>query len=169
MQQNILIIGVHFSTIPLVMVNFGNRYTVFTNLIRQLHDEVICKNELPNDAEHFLLQINRLHLIGIIRSSAVMALVLAPTAMIATYFEEPNIAIRMFLCTFTLLVISMLLFSREIQIANTPLDFDLSDLETHQEWQQYMKPNRKRRTKNGQAATKKTGWAGIFKDKDIRK
>ena len=39
---------------------------------------------------------------------------------------------------------SMLLFTREIQIANTALDVHLSDLETHQEWKQYLKPKRRR-------------------------
>ena len=41
---------------------------------------------------------------------------------------------------------SMLLFTREIQIANTALDVHLSDLETHQEWEQYLKPKRRRRS-----------------------
>ena len=52
---------------------------------------------------------------------------------------------------------SILLFTREIQIANTALDVHLSDLETHQEWQQYLKPKRKRRTISGKSAAKKTG------------
>ena len=63
----------------------------------------------------------------------------------------------MFLCSIGLLIISMLFFTREIQIANTALDVHLSDLETHQEWQQYLKPKRKRRTTSGKAAVKKTG------------
>ena len=74
MQQDILIIGVLFPAIPLMMVNFGNRYTVLTNLIRHLHDEVIRDNVSPEDAERFLLQISplrdRLHLIGLIQSCA---------------------------------------------------------------------------------------------------
>ena len=57
MQQDILIIGVLFPAIPLMMVNFGNRYTVLANLIRHLHDEVIRDNVSPKDAERFLLQI----------------------------------------------------------------------------------------------------------------
>ena len=40
---------------------------------------------------------------------------------------------------------SMLLFTREIQIANRALDVHLSDLETHQEWEQYLKPKHRRR------------------------
>ena len=58
LQQDILIIGVLFPAIPLMMVNFGNRYTVLANLIRHLHDEVIRDNVLPNDAERFLRQIS---------------------------------------------------------------------------------------------------------------
>ena len=53
MQQDILIIGVLFPVIPLMMVNFGNRYTVLANLIRHLHDEVIRGNvcpRMPNDS-----------------------------------------------------------------------------------------------------------------------
>ena len=53
MQQDILIIGVLFPAIPLMMVNFGNRYTVLANLIRHLHDEVIRDNVSPKDAERF--------------------------------------------------------------------------------------------------------------------
>ena len=97
MQQDILIIGVLFPAIPLMMVNFGNRYSVLANLIRHLHDEVIRDNVSPKDAERFLLQIsrlrNRLHLIGIIQSCAAISFVLALGAMIAAYFDEQNIRV----------------------------------------------------------------------------
>ena len=139
MQQNILIIGVLFPAIPLMMVNFGNRYTVLANLIRHLHDEVIRDTVSPKDAERFLLQINRprdrLHLIGIIQSCAAIAFVLALGAMIAAYFDERLLSSMLFLTSILLLMGSMLLFTREIQIANTALDVHLSDLESHQEWE----------------------------------
>ena len=161
MQQDILIIGVLFPAIPLMMVNFGNRYTVLANLIRHLHDEVIRDNVTSNDAERFLLQINRLRdrlrLIGITQICAAIAFMLALTAMIATYFAEPTIASMLFLCSITLLIISMLLFTREIQIANTALDVHLSDLEKHQEWLEYLEPRRKRLNKSERSPVKKTG------------
>ena len=151
MQQDILIIGVLFPAIPLMMVNFGNRYTVLATLIRHLHDEVIRDNVSPTDAERFILQINRLRdrlrLIGIIQSCSATAFVLALTAMIAAYFDERTNSSMLFLSSITLLMISMLLFIREIQIANTALDVHLSDLEQHQEWQQYLKPKRRARKK----------------------
>ena len=152
MQQDILIIGVLFPAIPLMMVNFGNRYTVLANLIRHLHDEVIRDNVSPKDAERFLLQIrlrDRLRLIGIIQSCAAISFVLALGAMIAAYFDERVVSSILFLGSILLMMGSMLLFTREIQIANTALDVHLSDLESHQEWEQYLKPNRRRR-----AATK---------------
>ena len=161
MQQDIFIFCVLFPAIPPMMVNFGNRYTVLANLIRHLHDEVIRDNVSPNDAKRFLRQISRLRdwlrLIGITQSFAAMAFVLELTAMTATYFDEPTIATIMFLCSISLLIISMLLFTREIQIANTALDVHLSDLEMHQEWQQYLEPKRNRRTTIGNKAARKMG------------
>ena len=107
MQQDILIIGVLFPAIPLMMVNFGNRFAILVTLIRHLHDEVIRDNVSPNDAERFHLQINWLHdrlrLIGIIQSCAAISFVLA-------------------------------------------LGMHVSDLQSHQEWEQYQKPKRRRRT-----------------------
>ena len=150
MQQDILIIGVLFPAIPLMMVNFGNRYTVLANLIRHLHDEVIRENVSPNDTDRFLLQISRLRdrlrLIGIIQSCAAIAFVLALGAMITAYFNKTLLSSMLFLASILLLMGSMLLFTREIQIANTALDVHLSDLETHRQWEQYLKPKRRHRT-----------------------
>jgi hypothetical protein len=148
MPQDILIIAVLFPAIPLMMVNFGNRYTVLANLIRHLHDEVVRDNVSPNDAERFLLQINRLRnrlrLISITQSCAAISFMLALGAMIATYFDEGLISSLLFLGSILLMMGSMLLFTREIQIANRALDVHLSDLETHQEWVQYLKPRHRR-------------------------
>ena len=154
MQQDILIIGVLFPAIPLMMVNFGNRYTVLANLIRHLHDEVIRDSVSPTDAERFLLQISRLRdrlrLIGLIQTCAAISFILALAAMIAAYFDTNTIASIMFLSSITLLMASMALFTREIQIANTALDVHLSDLETHQEWEEFLKPLRRSRRKTTQ-------------------
>ena len=151
MKQDILVIGVLFPTIPLMMVNFGNRYAILATLIRHLHDGVIRDNVSPNDAERFLLQINRLRnrlrLIGIIQSCAAISFVIALSAMIAAYFDEHMVSSVLFLGLILLLMGLMLLFTREIQIANTALDVHLSDLESHQEWEQYWKPKRRRQTK----------------------
>ena len=129
MQPDILIIGVLFPTIPLMMINFANRYNVFANLIRNLDDEVLGEHISPKDAERFLLQMRRLNdwlrPIGIIQSCAAMAFVLALMVMIAAYFDERSISSMLFPSSISLLIVSMLLFRREIQIANTALDVHL--------------------------------------------
>ena len=152
MQPDILIIGKLFTaisliTVSLMTVNFGNRYTVLANLICNLHDKLVRDKISPQNAERFLLQINRLRdllrLIGIVQFCAAMAFVLAQTAMIAVYDDGNAFATALFLCSITLLIVSMLLFTSKIHIANTTLDAHLLDLDDHQEWQQYLKPKRK--------------------------
>jgi hypothetical protein len=46
-----------------------------------------------------------------------------------------------------MLIISMVLFSQEIRIANVTLDVHLSDTKEHQDWWQYLKPKQKRRVR----------------------
>ena len=154
MQQDILIIGVLFPAIPLMMVNFGNRYTVLANLIRNIHDEVLGENISLQDAERFLLQIrhlrDRLRLIGIIQSCAAMAFVLALMAVIAAYFDKHTLSSMLIVGSISSLTISTLMFTGQVQIANIALDAHLSDFEQHQEWQQYLKLQRQGRKKTKQ-------------------
>jgi len=86
--------------------------------------------------------VNRLRLICLIQTCAAMAYVLALADIIAAYFDERTISSTLFLNAIMLLMISMLLFIRDIPITNTSLDVYLSDLEEHQEWQQYLQPKR---------------------------
>ena len=130
MHQDIMIIVILFPAVALMMANFGNRYSVSANLSRHSRDEVNRDNVSPKDAKHFHLEINRLHerlcLIGTTQSCAAISFVLTLGAMIAAYFDEHMVSSVLFLG-------SILLFTREIQIANTALDVHLSDLESHQE------------------------------------
>jgi len=151
MQQDILIIGVLFPAIPLMMINFGNRYTVLASLIRDLHDAVIRDNTSPGDAERFLRQINslrkRLQLIGIIQTISAIAFCLALAAMIATYLDANMLGSWLFFSAILLMMLAMLSFMIEIQIANSALDVHLSDLEDHHEWHHLIRPRRRRRKK----------------------
>lgn len=86
--------------------------------------------------------MKRLRLIGIFQTCADMVFVLALVAMIATYFNESTISSTLFLTNIMLLMISMLLFIRGIQTANTELDVHFSGLEEHPEWRHYLKTKR---------------------------
>ena len=55
----ILLPAILFPAIPLMMVNFGNRYNSLSSLIRKIHDEFINKKISPKDksAKRYLAQI----------------------------------------------------------------------------------------------------------------
>jgi hypothetical protein len=142
MQLNILIVGVLFPAIPLMMINFGNRYSLLAGLIRNLHDTVINDNISTDDSARFFRQIaslrQRLRLIAIIQTCGALAFILNLSAMISLYFGIETIGSWLFFSSIILMVAAMIQFTIEIQIANSALDVHLSDLEKHQEWQDYL-------------------------------
>ena len=161
MQQDNLILGERFSAIPLLLVNFANRFTVLANLIHRLDNGPIRESSLQYNDEQSLLHMsrlrNRLQLIGIIQYCAAVCLVLALTSMIAAYFFGPDISGMTFLSSIMLMIISMPLFTHENRIAKGMLDNDLSGVQTRKKWQRYLKPKNKQRNKSRQAASNKTG------------
>ena len=142
MELNILIVGVLFPAIPLMMINFGNRYSLLAGLIRNLHDTVINENISTDDSARFFRQIaslrQRLRLIAIIQTCGALAFILNLSAMISLYFGLETIGSWLFFASIILMVAAMVQFTIEIQIANSALDVHLSDLEKHQEWQDYL-------------------------------
>ena len=142
MELNILIVGVLFPAIPLMMINFGNRYSLLAGLIRNLHDTVINENVSTDDSARFFTQIaslrHRLRLIAIIQTCGALAFILNLSAMISLYFGLETIGSWLFFASIILMVAAMVQFTIEIQIANSALDVHLSDLEKHQEWQDYL-------------------------------
>lgn len=151
MQQDILIIGVLFPAIPLMMINFGNRYMVLANLIRNLHDTVVRDNTPQDDAERFLLQItslrSRLRLIGMVQIVSATAFTMVLAAMCATYLELMEWASLLFISALVFMAVAMIMFMREIQLGNSALDVHLSDLKDHQEWAHILQPKKKNRKK----------------------
>ena len=149
MQQDSQIFGVLFPAVPVRLISFGNRYAVLASLIRDLHDTVIRDNTSLGDAERFLLQINslrkRLRLIGIVQTISALAFCFALSAMIATYLDATAIGSWLFFSSIMLMMLAMLSFTIEIQIANSALDVHISDLEDHHEWHHLIKPKRTRR------------------------
>lgn len=149
MQQDIPIISVLFPAILLMMINFSDRYSVLANLIRHLHGAGIRDRVSPKDAERFLLQISRLcdrlRLVGTIQSCAAISFMLAQGAIITIYFIEQIIASILFFRINPAFMWSMLLSTHKIRITNMALNNRLSDLEKYQEWEQYLKPQNRRR------------------------
>jgi hypothetical protein len=152
MQLNILIVGVLFPAIPLMMINFGNRYSLLAGLIRNLHDTVINEKISTEDSARFFRQIaslrQRLRLIAIIQTCSSLAFIFNLSAMISLYFGFDSLGSWLFFLSIILMVAAMIQFTIEIQIANSALDVHLSDLEKHQEWQDYLATSKVRGKKS---------------------
>jgi len=157
MELNILIVGVLFPAIPLMMINFGNRYSLLAGLIRNLHDTVINENISTDDSARFFRQIaslrQRLRLIAIIQTCGALAFILNLSAMIALYFGLETIGSWLFFASIMLMAAAMIQFTIEIQIANSALDVHLSDLEKHQEWQDYLTASKQRVKRSKKSST----------------
>ena len=142
MQLDIIIIGVLFPAIPLMMINFGNRYSLLTGLIRNLHDTVINEKISTDDSARFFRQIaslrQRLRLIAIIQTCSALAFIFNLSALISLYFGFEGLGSWLFCSSIILMVAAMIQFNIEIQVANSALDVHLSDLEKHQEWRDYL-------------------------------
>tara|TARA_B110001450_G_scaffold237597_1_gene243984 strand:- start:326 stop:823 length:498 start_codon:yes stop_codon:yes gene_type:complete len=156
MQLNILIFGVRFPAIPLMMINFGNRYSLLSGLIRNLHDTVITEKISTDDSSRFFSQIaslrQRLRLIAIIQTCIALAFILNLLAMISLYFGIDGLGNWLFFSSIVLMVAAMVQFTIKIQIANSALDVHLSVLEKHQEWQDYLAKSKSRVRKSRKAA-----------------
>ena len=75
-----------------------------------------------------------------------IAFTLNVSAMISLYLNISDGGCRLFFCAIILVIMSMILFTLEIQIANSALDVHLSDLEKHQEWKDYIEKKSRRKS-----------------------
>ena len=144
-----MIVGVLFPAIPLMMINFGNRYSLLAGLIRCLHDTVTNAQKPADDSTRFFQQIaslrQRLRLRAVTQTFSAVAFILNLSAMISLYLNAGDAGSWLFFSAIILMIVSMVLFTLEIQIANSALDVHLSDLEKHQEWKDYLESKKRRR------------------------
>ena len=130
----ILLPAILFPAIPLMMVNFGNRYNSLSSLIRKIHDEFINKKISPKDksAKRYLAQIQilrqRLILNRFMQTLSSLSFILN---LLSIYFAFKYLIffINTFLIAVLLFGVSILIFIYELQIAAKALDKHLEDLE----------------------------------------
>ena len=108
-----------------------------------------------DDSYRFFRQIaslrQRLRLIAIIQTGSSLAFIFNLSAMISLYFGINSLGSWLFFLSIILMVAAMVQFTIEIQIANLALDVHLSDLEKHQEWQDYLATSKSRGKKSRKA------------------
>ena len=85
----------------------------------------------------------------------VVAFILNLSAMISLYLNTSDAGSLLFFSAIILMIVSMVLFTLSIQIANSALDVHLADLEKHQEWKDFLESKKCRRKSTAKPAVKK--------------
>ena len=123
------------SAMPLMMINFGNRYTTLATLIRQIHNELMVKKLTKKDkaTNRYLKQIDVLRTRLILnRITATLAAFGFLCNLISLYFGYTGNVLEFGYCFtlgITLFGVAIVLYIVELQLATRALDTHLQDLE----------------------------------------
>lgn len=119
-----------FSAISLIMLAYTNRFLAYAAVIRNLHSEYLKKNDksLIHQIKNLKLRINLTRWMQIFGISSLLLCVLT---MFLIYVGQQKIAVWAFGIALILLIISLILLIKEIQISAQALNVHISDIENH--------------------------------------
>jgi ABC-type proline/glycine betaine transport system permease subunit len=110
------------------MLAYTNRFLAYAAVVRNLHDKY-----KKNKNQVFIRQIKnlrqRLYLTRAMQIFGISSLLLCVLTMFLIYVEQHTVAVWIFGLALLLLIISLGLLIREIQISVEALEYHLSDLE----------------------------------------
>jgi hypothetical protein len=96
-----------------------------------------------------------LRLRAVNQTFSAVAFILNLSAMILLYLNTGDAGSWLLFSAINLMIVSMVLFTLEIQICNSALDVHLSDLEKCQEWKDYLESKKRRRKSTAKPDVKK--------------
>jgi hypothetical protein len=117
-----------FSAISLLMLAFTNRFLALAALVRRLH---ALYKERPDDVVYGQIRNlrRRLDLLRWMQVAGIASLLLCVLSMLLIYLRWPVPAAAVFGLGLALMIVSLALSLREIQISVDALDLHLSDIE----------------------------------------
>jgi hypothetical protein len=132
MDFNLTTPALLFPAISLLLLAFTNRFLTLANLIRQLH-----ANYKTDPDEILLGQIAnlryRINLIRDMQAFGVSSLLLCVVSMFALFLGWVTVGKWIFAVSLVLMVVSLTISIREIQISVGALDLHLKDLEKREQ------------------------------------
>ena len=122
--------------IPFLMLAFGTRFTVVSELIRKIHDEYAADIDVDDvRAKRMLAEIStlkkRLLMIQINQTLASLSFLVNLLTIFALYMGGQYLSKLLFGFVLGLLMLAIILFIIEIGIATKSLNLHLSDLNTN--------------------------------------
>ncbi|QNM86957.1 DUF2721 domain-containing protein [Polaribacter pectinis] len=119
-----------FSAISLIMLAYTNRFLAYASVIRNLHDKYLKEHD-----DSLLRQIKnlklRLNLTRWMQIFGITSLLFCVLTMFLIYVNQQMIAVYIFGSALILLIISLALLIREIQISAEALKHHIADIEEH--------------------------------------
>lgn len=119
-----------FSAISLIMLAYTNRFLAYATVIRNLHAKYLEKKE-----DSLLRQIQnlklRLNLTRWMQIFGITSLLLCVLTMFLIYIDYHIIAVWIFGLGLILLIISLALLIKEIQISTQALQHHIADIEEY--------------------------------------
>ncbi|PWG05313.1 DUF2721 domain-containing protein [Polaribacter aquimarinus] len=121
-----------FSAISLIMLAYTNRFLAYSSVIRNLHDKYLERKEdsLIRQIKNLKLRLNLTRYMQILGITSLLFCVLT---MFLIYIHQQALAIWIFGTALILLILSLGLLIREIQISSQALQHHIADIEEHLE------------------------------------
>ena len=119
-----------FSAISLIMLAYTNRFLAYASVIRNLHDKFLEKQDesLLRQIKNLKLRINLTRWMQIFGITSLLFCVLT---MFLIYVDYHTIAVYIFGGALILLIISLSLLIKEIQISSQALQHHIADIEDY--------------------------------------
>ena len=123
-----------FPAIPLTMSIYSNRFHTLSNLIRELHDEHVYENHIPTEWKKQFMNLNgRINILKLTIMFASFGFLFNMLTVFALYLNEIFFARIIFGSCCLSMIISIILFIREIQISTNALKLHMSDMDVNLE------------------------------------
>jgi len=123
-----------FPAIPLTMSIYSNRFHTLSNLIRELHDEHVYENHIPPEwKKQFMNLSRRINILKLTIMFASFGFLFNMLTVFALYLNEIFFARIIFGSCCLSMIISIILFIREIQISTNALKLHMSDMDVNLE------------------------------------
>ena len=123
-----------FPAIPLTMNIYSSRFHTLSNLIRELHDEHVYENHIPPEwKKQFINLHGRIKLLKLTIMFAAFGFLFNMLTVFALYFNEIFFARIIFASCCLSMIISIILFIREIQVSTNALKLHMSDMDVYLE------------------------------------
>ena len=117
-----------FPAIPLLMSVYSNRFHSLSILVRELHDEHVYENHVPNEWKKQFINLSaRITLLRMTIMFAAFGFLFNMLTVFGLYLNEIFLARLIFGSCCLSMIISIIFFIREIQISTNALKLHMSD------------------------------------------